>query len=118
MGSLLDVIKNAGMDAVGASNPVTIMIGEVITVNPLSVKVEQRFTLTADFLIVPESMRLFEIDLEHAHQYTDNGFSRNTAEALITKIVIHPGLKGGDKVLLLRVQGGQKFLILDKVVTV
>ncbi|AFQ45152.1 DUF2577 domain-containing protein [Desulfosporosinus meridiei] len=117
MASLLDVIKTAGMDAVGASNPVTVMSGEVMTVNPLSVMVDQRFTLTADFLMVPESMTSFELDLEHTHQYTDDGSSRNSAKALTTKIVIRGGLKAGDMVLLLRVQGGQKFVILDKVVT-
>lgn len=117
MASLLDVIKTAGMDAVGASNPVTVMYGEVITVNPLSVKVDQRFTLPADFLQVPESMTRLEIDLKHVHPYTDNGSVRSTSEALVEKIVIRPGLEAGDKVLLLRVQGGQKFVILDKVVT-
>jgi hypothetical protein len=30
-------------------------------------------------------------------------------------VVIRPGLEAGDKVILLRVQGGQQFLILDKV---
>ncbi|HWQ41083.1 MAG TPA: DUF2577 domain-containing protein [Desulfosporosinus sp.] len=117
MASLLDVIKTAGMDAIGASNPVNIMFGEVVTANPLSVKVDQRFTLPADFLIVPESLTKYEVDLTHTHQYTDNGSPRNTVEALTAKIIIRPGLKAGDKVLLLRVQGGQKFVILDKVVT-
>lgn len=117
MPSLLDVIKAAGIDAVGASNPVNIMFGEIVTVDPLSVKVDQRFTLPADFLIVPESLTKYEVDLTHSHQYTDNGSSRTTSTALTTKLVIRFGLKAGDKVLLLRVQGGQKFVILDKVVT-
>ncbi|EHQ92131.1 DUF2577 domain-containing protein [Desulfosporosinus youngiae] len=117
MASLLDVIKAAGIDAVGASNPVNVMFGEILTISPLSVKVDQRFTLPADFLIVPESLTRYEVDLTHSHQYTDDGSSRTTATALTTKLIIRPGLKVGDKVLLLRVQGGQKFVILDKVVT-
>ncbi|MCB8816141.1 DUF2577 domain-containing protein [Desulfosporosinus shakirovi] len=117
MSSLLELIKTAGVDAVGASNPVNVMFGEVIGINPLSVKVDQRFTLTADFLLVPESLIKYEIDLKHIHPYTDNGSMRSTSEALGEKIVIRPGLKAGDTVLLLRVQGGQKFVILDKVVT-
>lgn len=116
MSSLLELIKTAGVDAVGASNPVNVMFGEVISINSLSVKVDQRFTLTADFLLVPESIMRLEIDLKHVHSYTDNGSVRSTSEALTEKIVIRPGLNVGDKVLLLRVQGGQKFVILDKVV--
>lgn len=116
MPGLLELIKTAGIDAVGASNPVNVMFGEVIGINPLSVKVDQRFTLTVDFLLVPESLTKFEIDLKHVHSYTDNGSVRSTSEALNEKIVIRSGLNAGDKVLLLRIQGGQKFVILDKVV--
>lgn len=117
MASLLDLIKTAGVDAVGASNPVNVLFGEVIGIDPFSVKVDQRFTLTEDFLLVPVSMTRFEIDIKHVHPYTDNGSVRSTSEALVEKIVIRPGLNAGDKVLLLRLQGGQKFIILDKVVT-
>ncbi len=116
MSSLLDLIKAAGTDAVNASNPVNILFGEILTINPLSVKVDQRFTLPADFLIVPESLTRYEVDLKHAHQYTDDGSTSNTSEALTQKIVIRPGLAVGDKVLMLRVQGGQRYVILDKVV--
>lgn len=114
MGSLLDVIKAAGMDAVGASNPVAIMFGEILTVNPLSVQVDQRFTLPSDFLLVPESLTRYEVDLRHNHSY---GGSGTTGDGLTEKVVIRPGLQVGDKVLLFRVQGGQRYVILDKVVT-
>lgn len=117
MASLLEVIKTAGMDAVGASNPVSVLFGEVLSSDPLSVKVDQRFTLTADFLLVPASLVRLEIDLKHRHSYTDDGSSRSTSAALEEKIVINPGLKTGDKILLLRVQGGQRFVIIDRVVT-
>lgn len=116
MSSLLDLIKAAGADAVNASNPVNILFGEIIAVNPLSVKVDQRFTLPADFLIVPESLTRHEVDLKHTHQYTDDGSTNNTSEALTQKIVIRPGLTIGDRVLMLRVQGGRRYVILDKVV--
>ncbi|AFL99532.1 Protein of unknown function (DUF2577) [Desulfitobacterium dehalogenans ATCC 51507] len=117
MPSLLDLIKTASGDALNASNPVNILFGEVLTVNPLSVKVDQRFTLPADFLIVPESLIRYEVDLKHMHQYTDDGSPNNTSEALTSKIVIRSGLAAGNKVLMLRVQGGQRYVVLDKVVT-
>ncbi|AFL99765.1 Protein of unknown function (DUF2577) [Desulfitobacterium dehalogenans ATCC 51507] len=117
MSSLLDLIKAAGTDAVNASNPVNILFGEILTVNPLSVKVDQRFTLPEDFLIVPEGVTNYEVDLQHTHQYTDNGSASNTSEALTSKIVIRSGLAPGDRVLMLKVQGGQRYVILDKVVT-
>ncbi len=116
MSSLLDLIKAAGADAVNASNPVNILFGEILTVHPLSVKVDQCFILPADFLMVPERMTKYEVDLQHTHQYTDDGSTSDTSEALTQRIVIRSGLAPGDRVLMLRVQGGQRYVILDKVV--
>lgn len=120
MTSLLDVIKQAGVAAVGASNPVNVLYGVVTKTNPLEVNVDQRFTLSADFLIVTEQLHRYEVELKHSHYYedTDNSITttRETEEALPEKIVIRKGLELGDKLLLLRIQGGQKYVILDKVV--
>ncbi|KPU45819.1 hypothetical protein OXPF_06080 [Oxobacter pfennigii] len=119
MPSLLDVIKKAGVDAVNANNPVNVLYGEVVSINPLSVNIEQRLTLTADFLIVPESLTRYEIDITHGHQYQDNngsGSTTRTTQPALAPIVIRTGLQPGDKVILLRMQGGQDYLILDKVV--
>lgn len=110
---MLEAIKKAAMDAVVASNPVVIMFGTVTKTNPLEVNVDQRFTIDADFLVVPESLTRLEIDLRHMHASPGG----TTGEALTQPIVIRPGLQVGDQVALLRIQGGQKYLIYDKVVS-
>lgn len=110
--SLLETIKKAGIGAVEASNPVNVLFGNVIKTNPLEVNVHQRLTLTEDFLIVPESLTRLEVNLRHMH--TAPGGS--TDEAFLEPVVIREGLKTGDRVILLRVQGGQQYVILDKVV--
>ena len=116
MSELLDIIKKAGIQGVGAGNPVNVLAGEVKSVNPITVLVDQRFILDADFLVVPESLTKYEIDLKHFHAYPADTISEKTATALNNKIVIRPGLAAGNKVLLIRVQGGQKYVIFDKVV--
>lgn len=110
---MLDQIKRAAMEAIEAGSPVAIMFGTVTGVDPLEVSVDQRLSLDADFLIVPESLTRYEINLQHAHTVPSGGV---TGEALPSLIVIRPGLQQGDRVLLLRMQGGQRYLILDKVV--
>lgn len=110
--NLAESIKILGASAVGAGNPVTVMFGSVTKINPLEVNVDQRFNLDEDFLIVPASLTRYEIDLKHKHNTTGGP----TEEALTEKIVIREGLKVGDSVLLLRVQGGQKYVVWDKVV--
>jgi hypothetical protein len=110
---MLNAIKQAALTAVEAGNPVAVVFGTVTHVNPLEVNVDQRFTLDADFLVVPESLTRLELDLRHAHIVP----SGMTDEAMTQPVVIRPGLQVGDRVVLLRMQGGQKYLILDKVVS-
>lgn len=81
--ALVTLIKQASLSAVDASNPVAVMFATVVKNNPLEVNVEQRFTLTRDFLVVADKAK---------------------------------NLVPGDKVILLRVQGGQQYVVLDKVV--
>ena len=81
-----------------SSNPVAVMFGTVTKTNPLEVNVEQRFTLTRDFLVLTE--RLTEYKTTIAGQ----------------EVVIRKGLQAGDKVILLRVQGGQQYIVWDRVV--
>lgn len=100
---MLNVIKEAALAAVEAGKPLAVIFGEVAKIDPLEVNVDQRFILDADFLVLPESLTRYEIDLNY------NG----TAQ----KITIREGLKQGDKVILFRLQGGQKYFIADKVVS-
>jgi hypothetical protein len=108
---MIDIIKQASIGAVGAGNPVEITLGEVVSIDKFEVKIEQKLILPKEFFIVPESLTRYEIDLTHSHS-THEGSTSNS----LNKVVIREGLKQGDKLLLLRVQGGQKYVILDKVV--
>jgi len=122
MADLLNTIKKAAEDAIRAGNPAAIMFGIVTKKEPLEVRVDQRLILPAALLLVPESLTHFEIKLQHTHQYTDSSESGTTTRATqpalpAEPIVIRRGLEVGDSVLLLRVQGGQQFVILDRVVS-
>lgn len=110
--SLADAIKQISHNTIGAGNPVSVMFGTVTRTNPLEVNVDQRFTLTEDFLILTERLTRYEIDLKHKHDTS----GEPTREALTEKVVIREGLKVGDSVLLLRVQGGAQYVVWDKVV--
>lgn len=105
--SLLDVIKSAGLQAVSATDPVSVFYGTVESMVPLAIKVDQRFTLTSEFLVVPNCLTRYEVDLPYYHSSGEQGGSPG-------KLVIREGLQQGDKVILLRIQGGQQYLVLDK----
>ena len=134
---MIDIIKQASLGAVGADNPVILCFGEVqsiactmkkekkgeiiynITesVDDLVIKLDQKRTLGKDFFIVPRDVTLYEAELKHKHDKicVNETCNKDTDEKLDT-LIIRKGLKAGDKVLLLRVQGGQQYVVLGKVV--
>lgn len=98
MMAIIDMIRKAGISGYEATNPVNIIYGTVSRTRPLEVSVDQRFTLTEDFLVITERV------------------TRRTANIGQQELVIREGLQVGDYVVLLRVQGGQQYIVMDKVV--
>lgn len=96
--ALVNLIREASITAFERSNPVAVMFGTVTKTNPLEVNVEQRFTLTRDFLVLTERLTEYRVTVEGQ------------------QITIRRGLQTGDKVILLRMQGGQQYVVWDRVV--
>lgn len=116
---ILDIVKRAGVGAVESNNPVAILFGTVSKVSPLEIEVHDKLKLTEDFLVLTERVTRYEVNIEHNHALSIDGSKVNTEMALkdlLTKKPIRTGLIKGDKVVLVQVQGGQKFVVLDKVV--
>ena len=87
--NLLTIIKKAALDAVNATRPVSVVFGVLASVSPLSVTIDQKLTLEAGFLILTKH---------------------------IDDLILSEDLTEGDRLVLLQMQGGQRYLILDKVV--
>jgi len=123
MPNMLETIKQVAVEAVKASNPVAIIFGKVTQESPLKINIEQRLTLDAEHLILSSLVQDFSVDvtLDHSTDATSGGtgessFSSHSHTVAGKKtMVFHFGLKVGETVMLLQIQGGQKFLILDRV---
>ena len=102
MHNMLNIIKQAALEAVEASAPVQVLYGTVESASPLSVRVDQRFTLSKKFLVVPEYLTDYTVKIE---------FTGSEAR----EATVYNALKAGETVLLLRMQGGQKYVILDRI---
>lgn len=128
---LLKTIKKAAVEAVNASNPASLMYGTVQSVSPLTIYVDQKLILPESFIIVPQHLTDYETeitfdnpDIKQIYTTWDMQEREESTKAKISfkqpsvkhKITVYNALKTGDKVLLLRQQGGQKFLVLDRVV--
>lgn len=113
----------AALRAVEASMPSGIFFGTVISTSPLKINVEQKMTLEASHLVLTTLVSTFNVNVsvDHFTEETgggsgDNAFDSHRHEIKGTKAVtVHLGLQPGEKVILLRAQGGQKYIVLDRV---
>ena len=107
--------------------------GKVKTPTPLTIPSGRKMELGPTKLLITNAVREYKVDMtvdhwtddeaEHTHAvhdtYTGGGSSDPTAHkhAYVgrKKFTVHLGLKAGEKVLLLRIQGGQQYIVLDRV---
>lgn len=135
---MYDNVKRAAVRAVLAMNPVNVLYGIVEKEKPIEIRVHEKLLLTEEFLDVAEHLTRHEriISLEYEYPKTwlkerigdepkDTISSRrNIGSGQVTpyeqyemkyaKMIFEDGLKKDDKVVLLRVQGGHRFLVIDR----
>ncbi len=84
----IGALKQINKGVIENSQDVAFYYGKVIEIAPLEIQVDQRFVLDKDFLV------------------------------LTSTVAGDSAMEVGDKVILLREQGGQRYIVLDKVVTI
>ncbi|MNJ00018.1 hypothetical protein D3C73_1592480 [compost metagenome] len=72
--------------------------GTVTVAAPLQIQVDQRFILSGAALVLPESVMESKLEWDGR------------------EIVLRRGLEKGDRVLMVRMQGGQSYVVLDRLV--
>ena len=129
---LVNAMKQAGVQATKADGPVQICYGKVTSKSPLKILVDQKMTLDAAQLVLTRNVTDYEVNVtvdwetEEAlstHNHTvGNETSSDTDLAHVhalngkKKMTIHNSLIKGDEVVLLRQQGGQKYIVIDRMV--
>lgn len=124
---LLNLIKKASTEAVEAEKPVNVCFGKVTSSSPLKILVDQKITLGKAQLVLTRNVTDFKIDVTlHDWKTEDKGggsgdpaFETHKHDIVGKKqMTLHHALKNGEEVVLLRMQGGQKYLVLDRVVKI
>lgn len=95
---LLKVVKRAALEAQEAGKPVALCFGQVASVSPLTIRMEQKLSLGEAQITLPQRLTDFPIEIEG-----------------IGKTTVKNGLAVGDDVILFRQQGGQRYIVLDRV---
>lgn len=97
-----EAIKKIALQAVENSKPMTLQRGIVVRIDPLEITVEQRLLLSREFLILTDAVRNYSVDITY-----------NSSQIKET-IIIHNKLKAGECVLLIRVPGGQEYIVWSR----
>lgn len=126
--SLVESMKLAALGAVDASKPVQVCFGKVTSVSPLKILVEQKLPLGEGQLVLCRNVTDYVTTVSIPSEYGwatqnrsggsgDPAFASHNHDIVISKkkITVHNGLVVGDEVILLRQQGGQKYIVVDKI---
>ena len=128
---LVRLVKQAAVEAVQADAPMAICYGIVISTTPLKIQVDQKKILGEAQLILTDNVRDFNVVLstiegegksEGPHYTEDESGGGGYAEFAAhrhkyqgrKKWRVHNALEVGEKVILLRCDGGQKYVVLDR----
>lgn len=97
--NIVQLIKQIAVEAVKAAKPCDYRTGVVTHTNPLEIKISQTLTLDEDFLDLSRNVTNFETKINGQITTVENE------------------LKVGEKVLMIRKSGGQKYAVIDRVVS-
>lgn len=97
----MELIKKAANEANEAGSPSTFVYGMVLNPDPIMIQIDgdSKLTLSKEFVVIPEQFT------DHEMEVLDGGRR---------KIRILNALKANEKVILIRQQGGQKYLVAGR----
>ena len=123
MPDMVQLVKKAAVEAVEAAKPVQFLFGQVISASPLKIQVDQKSIYTEKMLVLARDVTDYEVDIEVKH-LTEKRAGGSGAAAYEShdheykgrkKIKIYNALIVGDWVVLGRIQGGKRFVVLDRI---
>lgn len=122
MSEIVQLVKKIAIDAISSNKPVEFTIGVVESVEPIKIRVNQFLVLENDALIIPHYMLpdnkyffnvneqkiiLEDVETEEKKEY------KMTVEN--QELTLDFNINENDKILMLGLQGGQKFFLLCKI---
>lgn len=138
MPNMVQIIKQAAVEAVEAGKPADIIFGTVVKDKPLQIKIDQKLILQGKSLTLTRSVTDYDVEMTVAHSTEPAGARSHSHKVTITKdsgttdqdsapnhshsykgtktFTVRNALKTGEKAALLRMAGGQRYLVLDRVV--
>lgn len=130
---MIAIIKTAAVEAVNAGKPMEYTVGTVEAEAPdLAIRISQKILLTKEFLLLSRNVTDYETEISFNNPdilQKIKVWNDPQSEQLLSgkmqftgkmnhEITMYNALKTGEKVVLLRLNGGGKYLVIDRVVTI
>ncbi|MBE6074189.1 MAG: DUF2577 domain-containing protein [Selenomonas ruminantium] len=120
--NLLQTLQRMTKQTTAAGDPADWCLGEVIGVDPLTIRVEQKDVVPEEFLELTDAVRDYNVDIEVSHTTENRAGGGGYAEFAghnhdykgRKRITVYNGLHVGETVILLRQAGGQSFLVVSR----
>lgn len=120
---LVQTIQMLAKQTLDASKPSDYVLGVVESINPLSIRIEQKESVPEEFLILTDAVRDYEVDIEVNHVTENRAGGSGDAEFAShnhgyvgrKKIKVYNSLHVGEQVILIQQAGGQEFIVLSRV---
>ena len=120
---MIEIIKRAAKEVYENEQPTDLRFGTVVSEKPLKVQVTNLFTIPQSMLVVPKHLTDYEVEVtvdlvteDKSGGSGDSAFAQHNHDIKgKKKLKVHNALKTGDKIALIRKQGGQSFYILDRI---
>ena len=119
---LLQALKQVAKETGESGDPSDWCLGEVISVSPLTIRIEGKDEVTEEFLELTDAVRDYDVDITVSHTTENRTGGGGLAEFAshnhdykgCKKITVHNGLHVGETVIMLRQAGGQGFVVLSR----
>lgn len=123
---MVKVLQQAAVDAVRAAKPTEVTRGRVVSTEPVQIMVDQKITLgelqldrgeTMEEYKAETELEIEEIDLDLTMEIDGETVAAKVKGSgkMIGTMKVRRSLDVGDEVILVRQQGGQKYIMYDKV---
>lgn len=119
---IVNTIKEIASTVISNGEPMEVIVGEVVSVSPLAIKIDPKLTVPEENIILTKNTFewTMEMSVDHVTENRAGGggmaeyASHNHEYKGRKKYLVHNQLVMGDKVIMLKETGGQRYIALDR----
>lgn len=119
---IVNIIKEIASTVIQNGEPMEVIVGEVVSASPLEIKIDPKLTIPEENIVLTKNTSewTMEMSVDHVTENRSGGggyaefASHNHEYNGRKKYLVHNQLVVGDKVIMLKETGGQRYIALDR----